>query len=292
MGLGVAFALVTSVSWAVANVCIQRSGQALGVVRALLWAMLIGGLAAGLAAVPLGETPRIPAGRELGLLGLCVLFGLIANLGMFAAFAHGRLVTVTPVVSSWSVVAALLSWLVLGERVAAPQLGAAAVVFAGVMLVAVGAGRRAHEPASDATSRRARTLAALAALAASLGFGALMPTLALLGPRVGELTATGLLCLGYVVVGVPLALLARRPLGPPRGGRWRVVVAAGLAEALGIAALVLARRHAPMTVVGPLSSLASAFTVLYAWVVLRDRPPRLVLVGAALCCLGVILLAG
>ena len=37
--------------------------------------------------------------------------------------------------------------------------------------------------------------------------------------------------------------------------------------------------------------VASAFTVLYAWAVLRERPARAVLAGAALVCAGVVVLA-
>jgi drug/metabolite transporter (DMT)-like permease len=62
-------------------------------------------------------------------------------------------------------------------------------------------------------------------------------------------------------------------------------------ETAGFACIVLAGRYAPLALVSPLSSLASAFTVLYAWAILRERPARPVLIGAALVCAGVITLA-
>jgi len=37
--------------------------------------------------------------------------------------------------------------------------------------------------------------------------------------------------------------------------------------------------------------LASALTVFYAWTVLRERPARAILIGAALVCAGVVILA-
>jgi len=92
-------------------------------------------------------------------------------------------------------------------------------------------------------------------------------------------------------VGIPLARLQRRSIAPPPRQIWLSVLAAGAAEVAGVAFLVLARRFAPMTVVGPLSSLASTLTVLYAWIVLRERPPRIVLLGAFLVCAGVVMLA-
>jgi len=41
----------------------------------------------------------------------------------------------------------------------------------------------------------------------------------------------------------------------------------------------------------PSAGLASPMTVVYAWVVLRDRPPRLALAGAVLASAGVVVLA-
>ena len=41
----------------------------------------------------------------------------------------------------------------------------------------------------------------------------------------------------------------------------------------------------------PFASLASALTVAYAWAILRERPARPVLVGAALVAAGVVVLA-
>jgi uncharacterized membrane protein len=49
--------------------------------------------------------------------------------------------------------------------------------------------------------------------------------------------------------------------------------------------------HAPVSVVAPLAGLASAFTVLFAWLVLGERPGLGVLLGAGLACAGVITLA-
>jgi uncharacterized membrane protein len=44
-------------------------------------------------------------------------------------------------------------------------------------------------------------------------------------------------------------------------------------------------------VVAPLAGLSSAFTVLFAWLVLRERPPNAVLIGALVACAGVVVLA-
>ena len=50
-------------------------------------------------------------------------------------------------------------------------------------------------------------------------------------------------------------------------------------------------RRAPVAIVSPFASLAAAFTVLYAWAILRERPRARVLIGAALVSAGVVVLA-
>ena len=40
-----------------------------------------------------------------------------------------------------------------------------------------------------------------------------------------------------------------------------------------------------------IQQIASAITVIYAWTILRERPARAVLLGAALVCAGVVILA-
>jgi drug/metabolite transporter (DMT)-like permease len=82
----------------------------------------------------------------------------------------------------------------------------------------------------------------------------------------------------------------RVSLAPPTGA-WIPVALAGLFETAGFACIALASKFAPLALVSPLSSLASAFTVFYAWAFLGERPARPVLIGAACVSAGVLILA-
>ena len=284
---GILFALGASVAWAVANVFIQRSGQRMGTVRAMFWSLAVGALAAGVCGLLLDSGARDFSARNLGWLGLCVALGLVANIGLFHAFATGRLTITVPVVTGWSLVSALVSIAFLGESVTVGQAIAAATVFVGLMIVAALSSRGA-DPAAGG---RVHRLALMAAFVAALGFGVFMPILAMLGPSFGELTSSSLLFSGYVVVALPLAVLFRRSLAWPSPGDWPLVLVAGIAEVAGVTCLVLARQYAPMTAVGPLSSLSATFTVAYSWAVLRDRPAPAVMLGGIMVCGGVVALA-
>jgi drug/metabolite transporter (DMT)-like permease len=78
---------------------------------------------------------------------------------------------------------------------------------------------------------------------------------------------------------------------PPSWRAWPRVLAAGAVETIGFVWISLGIARAPVAVVSPFAGLSSAFTVLYAWLVVGERPVRPVLVGAALVCVGVVLLS-
>jgi len=110
-------------------------------------------------------------------------------------------------------------------------------------------------------------------------------------PAFGSIGSIGVVYVGDIVLGLPLAAAFRVGLRPPDRAAWGPVVAAGLFETAGFACITVGSRLAPLALVSPLASLASALTVLYAWTFLRERPARAVLVGAALVCAGVVVLA-
>ena len=114
---------------------------------------------------------------------------------------------------------------------------------------------------------------------------------ALAGVRPGR-RRSGSSTLADLALAVPLA--ARVPRRLPRAAAARLVAdrpGPGFFETAGSACITLGARHAPLAIVSPLASLAAAFTVLYAWAILRERPARGVLIGAALVSAGVVVLA-
>ena len=285
---GIAFALLTSLSWAVANVFIQRSGKMIGAPRALLYALLVGAAGSLVAAAFFDERPQPLALSHLAWLALAGVSGLIGYAGMFAAFEKADLTVSVPVVSSWSMVAAAFSVLVLGERPDVHHYAGAGLVCLGVVVVAVGSTRGA----SDESGARKRGLfAVIASSAGALGFGIMIPTFGFVSPALGAFGASAAVYLLCALLGLPLARLLKEPLGLPGPGAWRLVIITGIAETVGFVSVALGRRYAPITVVAPVSSLAATFTVIYAWAILRQRQSPAALIGGVLVCAGVVVLA-
>jgi drug/metabolite transporter (DMT)-like permease len=284
IAVGMLFGLGASASWALANVAIQRAGRAVGALQGLFWAQVVGiGIAVAAAAL-LGERPSPPALADAGWIAVAGASGLVAYFCIFFAFEHGRLTLAVPIMSSWAVLASALSLLLFHERLTSVQLVGAAAVVAGAVVV----GRHAQRSDGPGGSRR-RWLPA--AVAAAIGFGVLIPAMRRLSPVLGPVGTIAVVYAADLALGLPLALAFRVRLPLPPAAAWPAIILSGFFETAGSACITLGARRAPLAIVSPLASLASAFTVLYAWAVLRERPARGVLVGAALVSAGVVVLA-
>jgi drug/metabolite transporter (DMT)-like permease len=262
-------------------------------VRGLLWAEVAGGALAALvgwiAQVDV-RTQAFTAGT-LGWLAVAGAAALLAYLCMFYALEHGRLAIAVPIMSGWAVVSTGISVLLLREPVRPAQLVGAALVILGVLLVSRRAGQTAGAAARADVSATRVPRWLWASMGAALGFGVLIPAVARVAPATGRVGSVVAVFAADILLGLPLAAWFRVDLRPPPRNAWLPVALAGLLETAGFVCIALAGARAPLAVVSPLASLASALTVLYAWVVLRDRPPPIALAGAALAAAGVLVLA-
>jgi len=288
MVAGMLLGLCASASWALANVVVQRAGRSVGALPALFWALLAGIAmsVAGSAALDTRVASLSPAAG--GWLAVAGAAGLLAYGCLFYAFEHGRLTLAVPIMSSWAVLSSALSIALFGEHLAPAQLAGAASVIAGAVVVARQSQRSQTAEASGPTVRGGWLPASFGA---AIGFGVLMPAMRRLAPVFGSIGTAGAVYAAALALALPLALLFRVRLPFPPRAAWPWILLSGLFETLGSVCITAGSRRAPLAVVSPLASLASAFTVAFAWAVLRDRPPRGVLLGAALVSAGVVVLA-
>ena len=290
MWFGIVMGLLASASWAAANVFVQRSSRALGPFRALAWAQLVGGAALTPVALALDHRTGHVDGTLVAWIAFAGAVGVVAYAAMFSSFERGRLTVVVPVMSSWSVIAAAFSIVVLHQRLRGSQLAGAALVAAGVIVVSRFAQQSAKTEAETVEARRSRG-ALGAAVAAAIGFGLLIPVLDRLTPVFGQLGSIPVVFTADLILGLPLALAAGIDLRPPTWAAWPAVLGAALFETAGFVWISLGVSNAPVAIVSPLAGLASAFTVAFAWIVLGDRPARPLFAGAALVCSGVVVLS-
>ena len=152
---------------------------------------------------------------------------------------------------------------------------------AGAAAIALVAGRRT-------TQARRRTLALGAAAGVGFGVQLVLLKLAAGGGVVWAMTtarAGGL-------AGVAMVLLLRRGVRLPRSGYWRMGVAAGLMDALGNGAYMVAAGAGRMEVGAMIASMYPVVTMGLAAVVLREPTSRRQKAGMALAAAAVVLLSG
>ncbi len=285
--LGILCALGTSVAWAFGNVFIQKSGQALGGPRALVWALTSGGVLSAVAALALDQRTAPFDGRVALWLLLAGASGVVAYASIFYAFSRAKLSLAVPFVTCWSLVAGAFSLTVLGQSVRPGQLAGAVVVVLGVVLVSLGGKAQRSQAAGSNASFKPYAVALLA----GLSFGLMIPAMAEATPACGTFGTAAAVYFVGLGLAVPFALLLRLDLAPPSRAALPLVLGAGLTETLGFVFLNAAGRFAPVPLVAPVASLASVLTVLYAATFLRERPGPLAFSGALLAGIGVVVLA-
>jgi drug/metabolite transporter (DMT)-like permease len=288
--VGVLLALLTSVSWALGNIFIQKSGKAVGAPRAMLWALSAGAALSGVMSFFLDVRPAPFDGPVIAWTAAAVVGCLFAYICMFYAFERAPLSLAVSLVSGWSLISSAISVVLLREQPGPRAMLGAGIVFAGVVLVSMGGARRAVSEQKDSPSS-ASPAALLSALGAALGFGVMVPAVNRIVPAAGSFGATALVYALGVVVAAPLAAVVRVSLRPPPRAIWGLVLLTGCFETFGFVLLAFAHLYADTAVVTPVASLAAALTVLYAWVVLRERPHPLATAGAILASVGVVVLS-
>jgi len=282
---GMLLGLGASASWALANVVVQRAGRAIGALPGLFWMQAVGVVLALSVAAALGARPPALTAADGAWIAIAGIFGLLGYACIFYAFEHGRLTLAVPIMSSWAVLSSALSLIVFHEQLSAGQLLGSATVIAGAVVVA----RNAQTAGASGGGNSKPWL--LASVGAAVGFGVVVPAMRRLSPLFGPVGTIGVVYLADLALALPLLLGFRVALPVPRGRTWWPIVWAGFLETAGSVCITLGVRRAPLAIVSPLASLAAAFTVLYAWAILRERPARGVLIGGALVSAGVVILA-
>jgi drug/metabolite transporter (DMT)-like permease len=242
--------------------------QGAGLVALLLLVPLLGGS---------------PTGRDLGLGVAAGLVGLVGVVLLYRGLALGRMAVVAPVTAVGAAFVPFVAGVLGGEGLPLTRLAGAVLALAGVALISRGHG---HD---DEVTHRSPLLELALAVGAGVAFGIVFVLLAEVGDDAGLWPV-----LTQRAASVPTLLLITTVARLPRratSADLRLIVPAGLCDAGANALFVLAARAGDLSVVGVVSSLYPAATVLLAAVVLKERVTGSQGLGLVLAGAGVVLLA-
>lgn len=309
MTTGVALGLLAAVCWGVADFCIRGATHAAGMFRTLYFDQLVGLLVFALVIEPWRPLSFARATPGLTLAAIGLNLAILAGAALlYRSFAIGSLSVVSPIAASFGALVALLA-LLSGERPSVAQLAGIGVTLVGVALAGTQPGG-SHNPHARSTNRGIWLSKGVPeALGATVIFGVTYWALRFITPVMGGAQValigkvTDFVALSCIVAGAWLwrqqalspALvsdLAQKPLVPlaPRSARfWWWVIPAGALDISANIAYNVGITTALTSIVVTISSLFTAFTVLLAWIFLRERLGRWQWVGVALILGGIVL---
>ena len=282
--MAVVLGLLVAVTYGAADFFGGLSSKRASVPAVVVLSQLIGlPFLAVLVAVAGGEATA----RTLGFGAASGVFGAIGLVCLDRGLASGRMSVVAPITAVGAALVPVLWGLLGGERPGPVPL--AGVVLA---LVAVGLVSRTDDDVldGDETPGRATPAAYLPlAVIGGIAFGFVFVLLAETGDDAGfwplaaaRATSIPLLAAGTIVTGRSFAVGSRSAA--------LTIAAAGVLDMAANAIFLLASRQGLLALVGVLSSLYPASTVLLARVVLKERLLRMQVAGLSLAAVGVVLI--
>ncbi|MBC7631939.1 DMT family transporter [Aeromicrobium sp.] len=273
--------LVTVVLWASAFVGIRAVGDTFSPGSLTLGRLVVGAVV--LTAIARPDRHRFPSGRPLGLVIIygVVWFGLY-NIFLNAGERHVDAGTAALVVNIAPALVALLAGFLLKEGFPRPLLVGIAVAFAGVAIIAVGAGR--DTSAVETASTTGVLLCALAAVVCA--FGVIAQKLAL--THITPVMSVWLGCVVGLVMCLPFApALVNEVSGASTHDIAWLLYLGVFPTAIGFSTWSYALKRLSSGQTASTTYLVPAVATLISWAVLDEVPAALAFVGGALCLLGV-----
>ena len=270
------------------------AGRRTGPVRTVVGAQLVGGVIMG---VYLLATWQSVGGTREILLALLAGGALTLGVGfMYTGFTFGRIAVVAPVTASAIAILTFIVGLVRGERPSSLSLAGVALAIVAVVLISRPPKARHAPSPPDEPGRR---IGLGGELGLSLAAGA---SLATFQTTIGEIGDTAgfapLIVVRAAALALSLAALAvvwrragaPRPR-PPRRSTVVPVVASGVLLLLAHALLLEALSLGLLSIVGPITALSPAFTVIPAWLFLHEHISRVQVLGMVVATAGLVLVA-
>lgn len=229
-----------------------------------------------------------PSLRNVGYGAVAGGFGAVGLVCLYRGLSSGRMSVVAPITAVGAALVPVAWGLMRGERP-----GTVALVGVVLALVAVGLISRTDDDLLDGAETSGRPPPASflpLAVVAGLAFGLVFVLLSLTDDEAGfwplaagRLVSIPLLTAGTLATGRSFAVGSR--------GAARTIVAAGVLDMTANALFLLASREGLLALVGVLSSLYPASTVLLARLVLEERLLGVQVVGLVLAGTGVLFMA-
>jgi drug/metabolite transporter (DMT)-like permease len=306
ISLAIVLGLTGAVSWGAADFAARFASRQVGAYRTLFFMQFFGFLALSVYLKSTGGFSHgiAPGWQPWAMAVAAGLLNMLASLSLYHSFEHGTLSIVGPVSSSYPALTVALA-LISGERIHAIRSTGLAITLLGVILAATSFAQSKSMQAeknpqhatttSDAETKTSRAHLSTGvgwAICAALGFGVLFWFLGFhVVPAVGSAVSVWVMRLTALLALSLAAAPTGQTLRLPRGSVWWLLLAVGILDTAAFVANNAGLSTGQVSVVSVLASLYGAFTVLLAWIFLRERLERSQWLGIVLIFIGIVLVS-
>jgi drug/metabolite transporter (DMT)-like permease len=306
ISLAIILGLTGAISWGAADFAARFASRQVGAYRTLFFMQFFGFLALTVYLKSTGGFSYgiAPGWQPWAMAVAAGLLNVLASLALYHSFEHGTLSIVGPVSSSYPALTVALS-LLSGERIHVVRASGLAITLLGVILAATSFAQSNSAPGEknpqhatvtpDLKTETARAHLSTGvgwAICAALGFGVLFWFLGFhVVPAVGSAVSVWVMRLTALVALSLAAAPTGQTLKLPRGKVWWLLLAVGILDTAAFVANNAGLSTGQVSVVSVLASLYGAFTVLLAWIFLRERLERSQWLGIVLIFIGIVLVS-
>jgi len=279
--ISISYGVVSMVGWGFGDLMAKRIVGPLGYYRLLLYIQLVGLVPLFLLAALF--TPPVPSSlRTMSLIlatGVCTV---LSYSFFYKGLAVGKASIISPIVSTSAIVAMVLSFAILGERLNLMQIGCIAMVLVGILVISM-------KP--DSFGRPEKGIVYAVACVLSAGLNSIL--IKLVSMDIGGL---GTLFFNRILVTLLLVILLpffrnSFSIDTPGGNSLKTIVVIGLAEFMAGLSFVFGVSVGIVSIIAPVSSASPAVTVVLAQVFLKERLVRVQKIAVVLAILGIVLLS-
>ncbi|MBI2084905.1 MAG: EamA family transporter [Candidatus Aenigmarchaeota archaeon] len=210
---------------------------------------------------------------------------ILGFLALYRGIQVGKVSIVVPIVSSWSLVAVIIGFLVLRQTPTPHQIAGALLIVSGIILVSL--------KLSDLRSsiRKHKLKGVKEALLSMVFFGSALAFNKFVIEYVGWLSASFLFSLWQTLILAALFFVSKQGKTKTAGNYLLIAAAAGLLNWFGGLSYNLGISGEYLSVVSPVASASVFVTVILSFILLKERLTKPQYVGVFSVILGIIAIA-
>lgn len=262
--VGIIFAIVTMLSWGVADFLAKKAIDRIGYTRSLLINQSIALGPIFVYAILFFNIPEISASLILITIATAFL-GLVGYLSFYKGLQKGNISVVSPITSSWAVITTLLAIVIFGETLSSLQIVGVLGIFIGIFLTSTNL-KEFKKSIRQGTSNGVLE-AIIAMVAWGLTFFLVKPIVDAAGPVMAVLFLRAIM----LVFLFSWVRVSRTKIGIPTKLIFLFLIGSGLLDVFGFVTYNIGITTEFLSVVSPIVAIFPAVTIMLAYVFLKER---------------------